>query len=144
MNQSEDTRLKLEMELEEKRIREEHERALSEIDEERARLEEEAEILREEEKRRLDEAMRMRDELRGELTKEQFAHVKANVDDSTAAIKRKATVNMHEIKKQRTKDNEQAKLEAMEESIGNAMAAQESINEMNTIGRMEQEVNAAS
>lgn len=86
------------MELEEKRIREEHERALEQIDSERARLEEEAEILREEERRRLEEATRMRDELRGELTKEQFAHVKANVDDSSNAIKRKATVNMREIK----------------------------------------------
>ena len=34
------------MELEEKRIREEHQKALSEIDSERARLEEEADILR--------------------------------------------------------------------------------------------------
>ena len=46
MNQSGPTRLQLEMELEQKRIKEEHERALSSIDSQRRRLEEEAEILR--------------------------------------------------------------------------------------------------
>jgi len=49
----------------------------------------------------------MRDELRGELTKEKFPHVKANTDDSAYAIKRKATVNMREIKNTRAKNAEE-------------------------------------
>lgn len=103
MNQSENTRLKLEMELEEKRIREEHEKALSDIESERRKLEEEAEILRSDEQRRLEEAARMRDQLRGELTDQSWSNVKAVVGDSVGDIKRKATVNMHEIKKARSK-----------------------------------------
>jgi len=79
----------------------------------------------------------MRDELRGELTKEKFPHVKANTDDSAYAIKRKATVNMREIKNTRAKNAEEQRREEMEASIGDAMGAQESIYELNTIGRME-------
>jgi len=49
MNQSMQTRLKLEMELEEQRIKEEHERALKQIEQDRSKLEEEAEVLKHEE-----------------------------------------------------------------------------------------------
>jgi hypothetical protein len=96
------TRLKLEMELEEQRIKEEHERALSMIEADRSKLQEEAEVLKHEEQRRLKEAAEMRDKLRRELQEPVLASVKADVGDSTSAIKRKAALNKQEIKKQRS------------------------------------------
>lgn len=101
MNQSMQTRLKLEMELEEQRISEEHNHALSQIEADRQKLQEEAEILKHEEQRRLKEAAQMRDKLRRELQEPVNASVKADVGDSMTTIKRKATLNQQEIKKQR-------------------------------------------
>jgi hypothetical protein len=86
--------------------------------------------------------------LRRELQEPVLASAKADVGDSSSAIKRKAALNKQEIKKQRTimANENKGKLqqESLGDSIKNAIAIQESIYELNTIGRMEEEINDVS
>lgn len=140
------TRLRLEKDLEEKRVREEHERMLRNIEQERNQLEEETELLREEERRRLEEAAAMRNQLKEELTEQSWQHHKAVVGDSISTIKRKANLNLNEIKRQRTQAVSQTRdnLRTFNSNsngepslISNAIEAQDSIYEMEPISTIQ-------